>query len=156
MRALLIPLLAVAPAVLAQAPLPEPLPPPSIDDPGVRAQPVEIDDPTLRLPPEPGAATPAPAPARAGAEGEGRITGGPARANDPRNPPEDLTVQVRTLDNGDVVEEYRNGGRLTMVRVTPTRGVSYTLLDTNGDGYLDESDGRAPVSPVFYTLYEWR
>ena len=67
------------------------------------------------------------------------------------------TVSIRTADNGDRVEEYRLGNRITMVKVTPQRGPSYTLLDTNGDGKLDEVDGEpnGGVTPVYWTLYEW-
>jgi hypothetical protein len=56
---------------------------------------------------------------------------------------------------GDVVEEYRVNGRLQMVKVTPQRGPSYQLLDTNGDGKLDRSDYEGNVRPVYWTLYEW-
>ena len=65
------------------------------------------------------------------------------------------TVRIHTGDNGDVVEEYRNGGQLYMVRVTPKRGVPYTLQDSNGDGKLDKSDNEGTVSPVYYTIYQW-
>lgn len=65
------------------------------------------------------------------------------------------TVQIRTIDNGDVVEEYRVNGRLTMVRVKPRNAPEYTLLDTNGDGRLDKKDAEGPVAPVYWTLYEW-
>lgn len=71
-------------------------------------------------------------------------------------PPEaEPAVSIRTDGNGDIVEEYRQGGRITMVKVRPVKGVPYTLMDTNGDGRLDESDGDGPVRPVYYTIYEW-
>ncbi len=63
-------------------------------------------------------------------------------------------VTIRRVD-GDVVEEYRQDGRLYMVRVTPRRGVPYTLMDTNGDGRMDSRDGEGPVRAVYYTIYEW-
>lgn len=65
------------------------------------------------------------------------------------------TVTVRHQDNGDVVEEYRENGRLTMVKVTQPGGASYTLLDTNGDGKLDRSDSEGPIGPVYYSIYRW-
>ena len=73
-------------------------------------------------------------------------------------PPEDEgipQVSIRTQDNGDRVEEYRQNGRLTMVKVIPQRGAPYFLLDTNGDGRLDTKDGEGSVAPVYWTIYEW-
>jgi len=34
----------------------------------------------------------------------------------------------------DRIEEYRQGGRVVMVRVTPPGGVPYYLVDTTGNG----------------------
>lgn len=62
---------------------------------------------------------------------------------------------VRTEPNGDVVTEYRVAGQLRMVRVQPNRGPTYYLIDRNGDGRLDASEGEGPVSPVYFKLYEW-
>lgn len=71
-------------------------------------------------------------------------------------PPVDVAgaeVAQRTLDNGDVVEEYRVSGQLRMVKVTPARGAPYYMYDQNGDGRMDNSkDG---VSPVYWKLYSW-
>lgn len=73
-------------------------------------------------------------------------------SQDPADAP---TVSIRKQDNGDIVEEYRQNGRLTMVKVTPPNGIPYTLLDTNGDGLLDKTDSEGPIGPVYYTLYRW-
>jgi hypothetical protein len=54
-----------------------------------------------------------------------------------------------------VIAEYRIGGQMTMVRVVPARGPTYSLIDQNGDGRLDSSRGEGPVSPVYFKLYEW-
>ena len=64
-------------------------------------------------------------------------------------------VTIRRQDNGDTVQEYRENGRLTMVKVTTSAGITYSLLDTNGDGLLDRSDHDGPIGPVYYTLYKW-
>ncbi len=64
-------------------------------------------------------------------------------------------VTIRRQNNGDTVQEYREKGHLTMVKVTTSAGITYTLLDTNGDGLLDSSDHDGPVGPVYYTLYKW-
>ncbi|MGH8027586.1 MAG: DUF2782 domain-containing protein [Pseudoxanthomonas sp.] len=75
--------------------------------------------------------------------------------NDPGVDLADAQVAVRTEANGDVVEEYRVAGQMRMVKVTPTRGPAYYLIDENGDGRLDKSKGEGPVSPVYWKLYGW-
>ncbi len=71
-------------------------------------------------------------------------------------PPVDVAgadIAQRTLENGDVVEEYRVSGQLRMVKITPSRGAPYYLYDRNGDGRMDnDKDG---VSPVYWKLYSW-
>ena len=62
-------------------------------------------------------------------------------------------VAVRTEANGDVIEEYRVGGQMRMVKVTPARGAPYFLFDRNSDGRMD--DRRGNVSPVYWKLYGW-
>ena len=79
----------------------------------------------------------------------------PEKIEAPPSPESAPTVSIRTLDSGDVVEEYRVNGQLYEVRVRPRVGIPYTLLDTNGDGRLDRRDSEGPVAPVYYTLYEW-
>jgi hypothetical protein len=66
-------------------------------------------------------------------------------------------VAVRTEANGDVIEEYRVGGQMRMVKVTPSRGPAYYLIDQNGDGRLDASRGNEEnnISPVYWKLYGW-
>jgi len=73
----------------------------------------------------------------------------------PPEPETAPTVTIRTIENGDVVEEYRQDGRLTSIRVRPLRGPAYTVHDLNGDGRLDRKDAEGPVAPVYWTLYEW-
>jgi hypothetical protein len=66
------------------------------------------------------------------------------------------SVNIRTIENGDVVEEYRQGGRIFMVRITPKHGKPYYLYDDDRNGRLDRTDAdRANVSPVYWTIYEW-
>ena len=81
---------------------------------------------------------------------------GPSR-NDPAVDLADAQVAVRTEANGDVIEEYRVAGQLRMVKVTPSRGPAYYLMDENGDGRLDRSKGASEkdVSPVYWKLYGW-
>ena len=78
-----------------------------------------------------------------------------ASQNDPAVDLADAQVAVRTEANGDVIEEYRVGGQMRMVKVTPARGPAYYLMDENGDGRLDKSKGEGTVSPVYWKLYGW-
>ena len=64
-------------------------------------------------------------------------------------------ITTRTGADGDVIEEYRVAGQLTVVKITPRRGPTYYLVDSNGDGKLDSSKGEGPISPVQYKLLEW-
>ncbi len=66
--------------------------------------------------------------------------------------PPDATAATRTMDNGDVVTEYRVSGQLRVVKVQPKRGPAYYLQDRNGDGRIDEDKN---VSPVYFKLFEW-
>ena len=74
-------------------------------------------------------------------------------ASDPPVIPEDAQRTIRTEDNGDVIEEYRVGGLLRIVKVTPARGPTYYMIDDNGDGRMDR--GKGDVQPVYYKLYGW-
>ena len=66
------------------------------------------------------------------------------------------TVTIRTTEDGDVIEEYRTAGKVTMVHVTPKVGVPYYLYDDDHNGRLDRSDAeKGDVKPVYYTIYEW-
>jgi hypothetical protein len=66
------------------------------------------------------------------------------------------TVTIRNTRDGDRIEEYRQNGHVTMVRVHPAHGVDYVLMDEDHDGRLDHSDvSKNDVSPVYYTIYEW-
>ena len=76
----------------------------------------------------------------------------PEKAPPPEEPPP--TVSIRNV-KGAVIEEYRQGNRLYMIRVVPERGVPYTYLDTDGNGRLEYDGEDGPVRPVYYTLYEW-
>ena len=75
-------------------------------------------------------------------------------SGDPTANLEGADVTTRMVD-GDRVEEYRVQGQLHVVKVTPIRGAPYYLVDRNGDGRLDSSEGEGPVSPVMWKLFEW-
>jgi hypothetical protein len=78
-------------------------------------------------------------------------TGG---TTDPTAGLEGADITTRMVD-GDRVDEYRIAGQLHVVKVTPRRGPPYYLVDKNGDGRLDSSEGEGPVSPVMWKLFQW-
>ena len=105
--------------------------------------------------------TPVPAEAPAPAEASAKAQA-PAEAPIPKKIPSPVseetapTVTIRSSENGDVVEEYRQGGRIFMVRITPVRGKPYYLYDDDRNGRMDRTDAdKASVSPVYWTIYEW-
>jgi hypothetical protein len=62
--------------------------------------------------------------------------------------------QVRIpVQEGDKVEEIRDGGRVVMLKVTPPNGKPYYLVDTNGSGNWMRRDSlddglRVPMWPI--------
>lgn len=64
-------------------------------------------------------------------------------------------VNIRATDNGDLVEEYSQNGKVYMVHVTPKVGVPYYLYDDDRNGRLDRTDADGKLSPVYYKIYEW-
>ncbi|MEW6689740.1 MAG: DUF2782 domain-containing protein [Pseudomonadota bacterium] len=47
--------------------------------------------------------------------------------------PDEPRVRIEP-QQGDRVEEYREGGRVLMLRITPPDGIPYYLVDTTGNG----------------------
>lgn len=124
-----------AQTVLAASSAPPPpgsaLPPPGIDDPGQQPQAVPLPDTGIR---------PSQAPA----------------AREQQNPNRDSTdVEVRTNAQGDTVEEYKRNGQVYMVRITPKNGVPQTYMTNSPNGSLVHDPKLGPVSPVYYTIYQW-
>ncbi|NKI35247.1 DUF2782 domain-containing protein [Wenzhouxiangella sp. XN79A] len=72
-------------------------------------------------------------------------------------PDDELAPEVVIRQEEDrTVEEYISGGRVYMVRITPTIGAPYYLIDTTGDGLLDlRHETFEPVKPVYWKLFEW-
>ncbi len=65
----------------------------------------------------------------------------PLPAPAPEGIPEEeleLGPQVTIIQRDEVlIQEYRMGGQLYMVKIVPARGVPYYLIDTDGDGNLE-------------------
>jgi hypothetical protein len=76
---------------------------------------------------------------------------------EPPPPPEmpgpgDPAVRI-PVQEGDKVEEFRQGGRVVMIRVTPPGGRPYYLVDTTGNGNWMRRDPlddgvRFPMWPI--------
>lgn len=61
----------------------------------------------------------------------------------PRSLEDPLEPQVTIIKRGeDQVEEFRMGGRLYKIKVTPPHGVPYYLVDERGDGTFSRYDIR--------------
>ena len=56
------------------------------------------------------------------------------------------------------IEEYRKGGRIVMIKVTPKKGVVYYLVDTDGDGYLDTRENQLPADVLIpqWKIFQWK
>ena len=62
---------------------------------------------------------------------------------------------VREQD-GDTVDEYRQNGKVWMIHIVPQGGgPDATFYDTTGSGRLTRDPRQGPVSPVYFSLYEW-
>lgn len=65
----------------------------------------------------------------------------------------DITI---TQKGEDKVEEYRMHGRLYMIKVTPSHGKSYYLVDPKGNGQLVRYDDLSPNLMVpMWILFEF-
>jgi len=68
-----------------------------------------------------------------------------------------LEPQVTILKRGtDTVEEYRIGGKLYMIKVTPAHGVPYYLLDESGKGDFSRRDTYdTGTRPPMWVIHQW-
>ncbi|GAA0915421.1 hypothetical protein GCM10009552_33100 [Rothia nasimurium] len=152
--ALAIALAQTATAQTAQDPQLKALPPPTINDPGHkegepdRSGQKPIERPVTYDEAQGGQATPATSDAMGRKVSADNLPSLDGRGDPP--------PQVSVHQEGDNrVEEYRSGGKLYQVIVTPKNGVpQYYSVDDQGRRH--EAGGRnGPVSPVQYKVYEW-
>ena len=147
--------LAVAAQPDAKPPLKSAPPPPGINDPGVTAAPAAAQ----------GAATaPADAAAAADADPLAPLPKPDTRLVRDKADRDGTAVQkrmassehvVRTQD-GDTVDEYRENGKVWMIHIVPQGGgPEETFMDTTGTGRLTRDPQQGPVSPVYFSLYDW-
>jgi hypothetical protein len=56
----------------------------------------------------------------------------------------------------ETIEEFRFGGQLYMIRVTPEHGVPYYLVDWVGDGRFTRSHGvESTLRVPMWVLFQW-
>ena len=60
-----------------------------------------------------------------------------------RDGADDPRVVIKPQE-GDKVEEMREGGRIVMLKVTPPNGIPYYLMDLTGNGNLTRRDSLDP------------
>ena len=61
---------------------------------------------------------------------------------------------VRT--ESETREEYRQNGKLYMVKVTPAFGPDYYLVDQQGDGNFIQQDGPGGnLTPATWKVFSW-
>ncbi len=71
---------------------------------------------------------------------------------------EPLEPEVRIIRREyEIIEEYRQGGRLYMVRVVPRGAPPYYLVDSDGDGRLDTHLHEAAPGVLIpaWVLFSW-
>lgn len=65
----------------------------------------------------------------------------PPPALDTTAPDSDLEPQVTITKKGDMtIEEYRSGGKLYMIKITPKVGKPYYMVDELGDGKFSRQE----------------
>jgi hypothetical protein len=127
-------------------------PPPGLNDPGVStpasaapapdaaSAPVANEDPLAPLP-----------------KPDARLVRDKASRDASANAQRIADSQVTTHKQGDdTVEEYREQGHVWMIKIVPQNGPTQTFMDNDGSGRLSHNANEGPISPVYYTLYEWK
>lgn len=68
-----------------------------------------------------------------------------------------LEPQVTILKRGtDTVEEFRLGGKLYMIKITPTSGRPYYLVDNRGDGNFVRYDNYdSGLRPPMWVIFQF-
>ncbi|MFQ5470311.1 MAG: DUF2782 domain-containing protein [Gammaproteobacteria bacterium] len=74
---------------------------------------------------------------------------GPDIAGDPQ-----VTI---TQNENETIEEYRVNGELFQIKITPNKGIPYYLVDTDGDGRLDQrtNDLSEDILIPQWMLFRW-
>ncbi|MEO5558870.1 MAG: DUF2782 domain-containing protein [Dokdonella sp.] len=128
-------------------------PPPGLDDPGVTSKAATPPKDVATAPAAPVDADPlAPLP-----KPDARLVRDKASRDASANAQRIADSAVTTRKQGDdTVEEYRQQGHVWMIKIVPQNGPSQTFFDNDGSGRLARDPKAGPISPVYYTLYEWK
>ena len=70
----------------------------------------------------------------------------PDEADDSRNIPQPEVRIIRKKEA--VIEEYRVNGRLRFIKITPSVGNPYYMVDTDGDGILETREDNFSNPPI--------
>ncbi|WP_124950555.1 DUF2782 domain-containing protein [Sulfuriferula thiophila] len=70
---------------------------------------------------------------------------------------DDGEPQITIKPRGDAkIEEYSVHGKVYMIKVTPTKGKPYYLVDTRGDGQFSRQDNLdSGVRPPMWVIHSW-
>ncbi len=84
------------------------------------------------------------------------VVGGTAQvmAAEPSTDEPEITI---TRSQAEIIEEYRANGQLYMIKITPRKGFTYYLVDTDGDGSLDSRKNELDEGLLIpsWTLFRW-
>lgn len=147
-------LVGISPAIAAERkPKAEVPPPPGLNDPGVST-------PAAEPPKDAAAANAAQAdqdPLAPVPKPDARLVRDKASRDRAASAERVAASEVTTRQQGDdTVEEYRQNGRLWMIKIRKPQGPVQTFYDEDGSGRLMRDSHEGPVSPVYFTLYEWK
>ena len=82
----------------------------------------------------------------------------PPAVNEGEVKAEVIEPEVRIINQqGNTVEEFRTQGRLYMVKITPSKGYPYYLVDSDGDGKLEtrRNDLDPDIVVPRWTIFSW-
>ncbi len=106
--------------------------------PGLPEDPAAAEPPPRVQPESPVPPEPAPSESAADAEAEGEPVPQPPVLPEPMESGQPIEPDVTIIQRDDAtIEEYRHNGRLYMVKVTPSVGKPYYLVDRDGDGQME-------------------
>jgi len=70
---------------------------------------------------------------------------------------EEMQPQITIRRRGnEMVEEYRISGQIYMIKITPSKGLPYYLVDSDGDGSLEtRRNSLDDPEVVKWRIFEW-